>query len=132
MTLIAERVLLARPPVDGPAETWSVVRAVLVALAAWSSMAAIYESAELGAQWVTAGWSVLGVSLMVAGFAWRSAIHRRVALLVLGACLVRVFAVDTRGLSDLERTIAFFVLGVCLVGAAWLYSRYQNELKEWL
>jgi uncharacterized membrane protein len=93
-------------------------------------MAAIYESVELGAEWATAGWSVLGVTLMIAGFAWRSAIHRRVALFVLGACLVRVFVVDTRGLSDLERTIAFFVLGLCLVGAAWLYSRYQDELKD--
>ncbi len=39
---------------------------------------------------------------------------------------------DTRALSDTARTAAFPVLGLCLVGAAWLYSRYSEELKEWL
>jgi uncharacterized membrane protein len=69
---------------------------------------------------------------MGAGFGLRSSTHRRVALAVLGVCLLRVFLVDTQGLSDTERTVAFFVLGLCMVGAAWLYSRYSAELKSWL
>ncbi|MCH7532071.1 MAG: DUF2339 domain-containing protein [Gemmatimonadetes bacterium] len=54
------------------------------------------------------------------------------ALVVLGACLLRVFVVDTRGLSDTAQTAAFLVLGLCLLGTGWLYSRYSEELKDWL
>ena len=57
---------------------------------------------------------------------------RRVGLLVLASCLLRVFMVDTRSLSDTAQTAAFLVLGLCLVGAAWLYTRYSEELKNWL
>jgi uncharacterized membrane protein len=95
-------------------------------------MIAIYASTLFGATWATAGWSILAASLITAGFALESKRHRFVALAVLGACLVRVFLVDTRALSDTARTAAFLVLGLCLVGAAWLYSRYSEELKEWL
>ena len=83
---------------------------------------------EHGPPWVAAPNRLL--------WTWRCTLeskrHRFVALAVLGACLVRVFLVDTRALSDTARTAAFLVLGLCLVGAAWLYSRYSEELKEWL
>ena len=69
---------------------------------------------------------------MTMGFLLKSFRHRRVALAVLGACLLRVFLVDTRGLTDTVQTAAFLVLGLCLVGAACLYSRPSEELKDWL
>ena len=51
-------------------------------------------------------------------------------LLVL--CIVRVFAVDTVGLSDTARVGAFLILGLVLVGIALLYNRYTEELRSWL
>ena len=51
---------------------------------------------------------------------------------MLGICLLRVFVVDTQGLSDSARTGVFLVLGLCLVGVAWLYNRFSEELKRWL
>ncbi len=131
-TLAGERIVGDEPSDERLAAAWSTVRSALVVLAAGTGMAAIYDSARLGIGWTTAGWSVLGVALMGAGFALRSARYRRVALFVLGASLLRVFFVDTRGLSDTGRTVAFFVLGVCLVGVAWLYNRFSDELKSWL
>ena len=70
--------------------------------------------------------------MMAAGFILRSSIHRRVALGLLGICIVRVFVVDTVGLSDTARIGAFFMLGVVLVGIALLYTKYSEELKSWL
>jgi hypothetical protein len=105
---------------------------ILVIVAAVTAMAAIYGSVLFGASWATAGWSIVAGAMMTMGFALKSSNHRRVALVVLGACLLRVFLVDTRGLSDSARTGAFFVLGLSLVGIAWLYTRYSEELKEWL
>lgn len=104
--------------------------ATLVVLATLTAMVAIYESQMFGPTWATAGWSLLGGSMMAAGFALKSALHRRVALVLLGICIVRVFAVDTIGLSDTARIGAFFVLGMILVAIAWLYSRYADELKK--
>ena len=104
----------------------------LVVLAAATAMTAIYVSLLVGPAWATAGWSLVGGSMMAAGFYFRAATYRRVGLMVLGVCLVRVFAVDTVGLSDTARIGAFFVLGLMLVGIALLYSRYSSELKDWL
>ena len=131
-TLGAERVVAARQADDDTRTVRRVARMVLVVMATATTMAAIYESTQLGTQWATAGWSVLGVVLMGVGFGLRSGMHRRLALVVLAMCLLRVFMVDTQGLSDTARTVAFFVLGLCLVGVAWLYSRFSEELKSWL
>lgn len=135
----AER-LATRPGTDGDEPVASgedalmLVRLapLLVGVAAAATMTAIYESAIFGAQWATAGWSVMAGLLMVSGFGLKAASHRRVGLLVLAVCLVRVFVVDTQGLSETARIGAFFVLGICLVGVALLYARYARQLKEWL
>ena len=107
-------------------------QSVLVAIATVTAMVAIYESSLFGAAWATAGWSILAGLMMAAGFAFKSSSQRRVALIVLGTCVLRVFLVDMRGLGDTARTGAFFVLGLSLVGVAWLYTRYSEELKNWL
>ena len=95
-------------------------------------MAAIYQWEPIGSTWATAGWSLWGGAILAAGFALRSSSHRRVGLATLGICIVRVFTVDTVGLSDTARIGAFFVLGLILVGIALLYTRYSEELKSWL
>ena len=107
-------------------------QSVLVGVAAVTAMVAVYGSSTFGAAWTTAGWSVVAGVMMAAGFAFKSSNHRRIALIVLATCLFRVFLVDTRGISDTARTGAFFVLGLSLVGIAWLYTRYSEELKNWL
>ena len=109
---------------------WPHALIALVVLATITAMSAVYGSAAIPAGWITAGWSVLGGSMMAAGFALKSSTHRRVALGLLAICVVRVFAVDTVGLSDTARIGAFLVLGLILVGIALLYARYSDELKK--
>ena len=117
-TLAVERMMTEEPPHEQLAQAWGFAQIVLVVLAASTAMFAVYKSDPFGAQWATAGWAVLAVSLMGAGFGLRESVYRRVALVVLGVCLLRVFLVDTQGLSDTARTGVFFVLGLCLVGVA--------------
>lgn len=132
LTLVAERGLARWLAGEESGGAWRIVHLALVAIATLTTLVAVYGSSLFGPTWATAGWSLLAASLMGAGFGLRVADYRRVALVVLGACLVRVFFVDTVGLSDTARTGAFFVLGLCLLAAAWLYTRYSEELKSWL
>ncbi|SVD94217.1 uncharacterized protein METZ01_LOCUS447071, partial [marine metagenome] len=127
-----ERMTLSAMREGAKSKTLGYARLALVALVTATMMLAIYGSNLFGTLWATAGWAVLAALLMTAGFVLKSAWHRRVGLLVLASCLLRVFVVDTRSLSDTAQTAAFFVLGLCLVGAAWLYARYSKELKNWL
>ena len=131
-TLVGERLIPLGGKLRQYPESLDTTRLALVGLSATTAMIAIYVSGLFGALWATAGWSVLAGAVMTMGFLLKSSRHRGVALAVLGACLLRVFLVDTRGLTDTAQTAAFLVLGLCLVGAAWLYSRHSEELKDWL
>ncbi|HIC14481.1 MAG TPA: DUF2339 domain-containing protein [Gemmatimonadetes bacterium] len=132
VTLVAERMMPSAMREGAKSKTLGYARFTLVALATATTMLAIYGSNLFGTLWATAGWAILAALLMTAGFVLKSAWHRRVGLLVLASCLLRVFMVDTRSLSDTAQIAAFLVLGLCLVGAAWLYTRYSEELKNWL
>lgn len=130
-TLTAER-LVARRARGREAEVLGPLLVGIVVLATLSGMASIHFSDLVARAWTTAGWSMLAGSLMTAAFLLRSITHRRVALALLGLCVVRVFAVDTVGFSDTARIGAFLVLGLILVGIALLYNRYEEELRSWL
>ncbi len=131
-TLGAERALAKRASEEVNASIKRVVQAVLVVIATITTMVAVYGSSTFGAAWTTAGWSIVAAVMMTLGFAVKSSIHRRVALIVVATCVFRVFLFDTIGISDTARTGAFFVLGLSLVGIAWLYTRYAEQLKNWL
>ncbi len=134
LTLVTERLAHARL-VPGEGEAESSFPALLVGLviaATLSGMVALEASELVGGPWTTVGWSVWGGLLMAAAFGVRSAVYRRVALVVLVVCIARVFVVDTVALSDTARIGAFLILGLVLVGIALLYNRYSDELKSWL
>ncbi|MEM7414604.1 MAG: DUF2339 domain-containing protein [Gemmatimonadota bacterium] len=104
----------------------------LVVATAVTGMVTTASSPWLGDSWTTAGWSLVGATLITVGFLDRAAIYRRLALVIFAVCLVRLFVVDTVGLSDAARIGAFATLGVILVGAALLYTRYTERVKNWL
>ena len=131
-TLALERLVTTRITEKWDHEMRRHAMLLLVVLSTTTAMAAVYHSELLGSTWATAGWSVVGGAMMAAGFTLKSAVHRRVALAVLGLCVVRVFVVDTVGLSDTARIGAFLVLGLILVGIALLYTKFSEELKSWL
>lgn len=132
VTLAVERGAFPALETERDRQLFGPVLLGLVLVAAVTGMVAVYTSDFMGAQWTTVGWSVWGGAIMTAAFLLRSVVHRRIALAVLVVCVVRVFAVDTVGLSDTARIGAFLILGLVLVGIALLYNRYSTELKSWL
>jgi uncharacterized membrane protein len=83
-------------------------------------------------EWLTVGWSVLAALFLGLGFALASADHRRVGLAGLGVCLLRVFLVDTRTMTDFTKTLTFVGLALCLLAGGWLYARFASRIREWL
>jgi uncharacterized membrane protein len=132
VTLAVERGVAKRAPTTFSPQGQRSVETLLVVLSALTAMVGIYESTLFGTLWTTAGWTGVAALLMGLGFGLRSAIHRRIALGILGVCLLRVFLFDMRGLSGTAQVGAFFVLGSCLLGVAWLYARFSKEIKNWL
>jgi len=132
VTLAVERRVAKRALATFSPQGQRLVEALLVVLSAQTAMVGIYGSTLFGTLWATAGWTGVAALLMGLGFGLKSSIHRRIALGILGVCLLRVFLFDMRGLSGTAQTGAFFVLGLCLVGVAWLYARFSNEIKNWL
>jgi hypothetical protein len=116
----------------GRSQRWPGTRLALVAIATLVTMVALVRAPEVGASWTTVGWSLVAVTTLVIGFAWRSGTYRRAGLAVFGVSLVRVVLVDVPSLPTGSQMVAFLILGVSLVAVAWLYARFGKEVRRWL
>ncbi|MBT0958765.1 DUF2339 domain-containing protein [Alphaproteobacteria bacterium KMM 3653] len=63
---------------------------------------------------------ITGGLLLYQAIARRSVFLRRIALVVIGLAVAKVFLVDMRGLTGLLRVFSFLALGLSLAGLAWL------------
>ena len=72
-------------------------------------------------------WMAYGAILMVIGFWRRSAFVRWLALFLIAATIVKVFAYDTSQLDRVYRILSFIVLGVLLLVISFVYQ--QDWLK---
>jgi len=72
-------------------------------------------------------WTIYGGVLLVAGIVWKSATMRVMALVLLGATIIKVFLFDLSSLEAINRIISFLVLGVVLLGVSFLYQRSQRS-----
>jgi len=57
---------------------------------------------------------------------------RLCGLLLLGACVFRVFLYDLRNLETLPRIVSFIVLGLLMLAVSFIYTRYYERLKRYL
>ena len=81
---------------------------------------------------VSVAWTVFALSLLVVGIAVRNRDIRLQGLAVFSLTILKVFFVDTAALDTLGRTVSFVVLGVILLAASFIYSRYRDEVQEWV
>ena len=79
--------------------------------------------------WVSAWAALLGVGLLVLGFQVRWAFLRWQALALLTLAVAKVFAVDTRALSQGFRILSFLGLGVLLLCVSFIYQRDLLNLR---
>ena len=68
-------------------------------------------------------WSVFAISLVVAGFVWRTAGLRYVGLGLFAVVLLKVVTVDLSQVSTGYRILSFIGLGVLLLGTSVLYGK---------
>lgn len=82
--------------------------------------------------YLTAAWAVLALVIFCVGFAWRERIYRWHGLSVLACALGRVVIFDVWRLETVYRILSFLALGGVLLVLGFIYSKYQEKIKEWL
>jgi hypothetical protein len=82
--------------------------------------------------YLTASWSALALVLFTVGIVLRERMYRWVGLGILGCALGRVIIFDIWKLESLYRVLSLMALGVVLLVLGFIYSKYQEKIKEWL
>jgi hypothetical protein len=91
-----------------------------------------WVSEHSSAFYLTVSWAGLALLLFVAGLGLRERIYRWLGLVVLGGALGRVVIFDVWKLPTIYRIASFFALGVVLLVLGFIYTKYEEKIKEWL
>ncbi len=62
----------------------------------------------------------------------RERIYRWLGLGLLAGALGRIVVLDVWKLETLSRILSFMALGVVLLVLGFVYSKYQEKIREWL
>jgi uncharacterized membrane protein len=85
---------------------------------------------EMEEFWISVGWSILAMIIMVLGFAFRKKSFRMQAMIIFAVTIFKVFLYDTRNLDTIYRTLSYMVLGGLLLLVSFIYTKYRDKLKE--
>lgn len=85
-----------------------------------------------GGFYLTASWSGLAFVLFGAGVLLREKMYRWLGLGILAVAIGRVFIYDVWQLEKIYRVLSFMALGIVLVVLGFIYSKYQDKLRQWL
>lgn len=106
----------------------SQLRAAHLALAV--AFITIALALRLNEVWISVGWFVEAALLMAAGFWRQSAFVRWLALALITATTLKVFAYDIWDLSRGYRIVSFVFLGVLLLAVSFAYQRDWLKLAS--
>ena len=132
LLLLAQRQVARRNPEHYPLSP-GVHNAVIVVgtLSVWLFVSRwVLEMAN--GFYLTASWSVLALALFTTGLLLRERMYRWVGLGVLACALGRVIIFDVWKLETVYRILSFMALGIVLLVLGFIYSKYQEKIKEWL
>jgi uncharacterized membrane protein len=87
---------------------------------------------EVSGGMLTLSWSLEGIVLLAAGFAFRDRWLRLPGLTLLLLCIGKVFFYDLRNLETIYRILSFIGLGLILLGVSWIYTRFKEQLQKLL
>ena len=102
-----------------------VIRLYTSLLATTLTSLLLYQ--HVSGRMLTIAWGIQGVALLAAGFPLRDRIPRLSGLVILLACILKLFVYDLGYLETLPRILSFLVLGLILVGVSWVYSRFRER-----
>lgn len=104
---------------------------VLGGVSLWRLLSLWVEQSASGF-YLTASWSVLALVLFAGGIVLRERVYRWLSLGVLASALGRAVVLDVWKLEALYRILSFLALGVVLLVLGFVYSKYQERIREWL
>ncbi len=81
---------------------------------------------------LTLSWSLEGIGLLALGFSARERTPRLSGLATLLICIGKVFFYDLRNLETLYRILSFVGLGAILLLVSWIYTRFKEQLRNYL
>jgi hypothetical protein len=81
---------------------------------------------------LTVACGVEGVALLAAGFPLRERVLRLQGLVLLLACILKLFIYDLRNLETMYRILSFVALGLILLAVSWVYTRFGERLRRLL
>jgi uncharacterized membrane protein len=113
-----------------PAINSSVI--VIGGLALWLYVSRWVVTAQGTHLWLTVSWAGLAALLLAAGFILRDRMHRWMGLGIIACAIIRVFASDVWKLEQIYRILSFMALGVVLIALGFVYSKYQDKIRQWL
>lgn len=82
--------------------------------------------------YLTASWSLLALALFTAGLVLRERMYRWLGLGVLACAVGRVVVFDVWKLGTVDRILSFMALGIVLLVLGFVYSKYEEKIREWL
>jgi hypothetical protein len=132
LVLLAQRQIARRLPERYPLET-SVHNAVILVggLSLWL-FASRWVLEVASGFYLTATWSLLALVLFTAGLCLRERMYRWIGLGILACALGRVIFFDVWTLATVYQILSFMALGIVLLVLGFIYSKYQEKIKEWL
>lgn len=78
-------------------------------------------------------WSIFyGLILMAVGSALHSSIFRKVAVLMFGLSIIKVFLYDVQTLDTGYRIVSFIVLGIILLTVSFLFQKNKERIMEFI
>ena len=101
-------------------------------LALWLFVSRWAVTSQDAHRWLTVSWAGLAAVLFAAGFILRERMHRWLGLGIIACAIVRVFASDVWHLQTIYRILSFMALGVVLIALGFVYSKYQDKIRQWL
>jgi uncharacterized membrane protein len=85
---------------------------------------------EVSGGLLTVACAVEGVALLAAGFPLRERVLRLQGLVLLLACILKLFLYDLRNLETMYRILSFVALGLILLAVSWVYTRFRGYLHR--
>jgi hypothetical protein len=81
---------------------------------------------------LTAVWAAVALVIFTTGFSLRERVYRWLGLGILAVALGRVVVVDVWQLETPYRILSFMALGVVLLVLGFIYTKYQEKIRQWL
>jgi hypothetical protein len=108
------------------------VGAIVLGLAGLWLWVSKWVSDEAGGFYLTATWAALALLIFGAGFLLKEKMYRWSGLVILTCALGRVVILDVWRLETIYRILSFMALGIVLLVLGFVYTKFQNKIREWL